>query len=250
VSSLRPILRKYGWSGRVGRTDMNIRSNTIVVSSILTVVALVSAMPTLLSGAPGVGLTSQFEVNFLEFTIDHHFSALRMTELAAGTDTTRNADVSPREGTSPTPGYSATTAKTDIDDLKSQARRENRTQREEILMAQKLLKQWYGITYEPHVRLENEAQLDILENSAPGAVFNQNFMTVLSRHHYTIIQQASACLVSADISHLHASLEGYCRNIVNSQISDIDTMRHLLCHRFHICDYQPLTDPQGSFTRP
>ncbi len=173
-----------------------------------------------------------------------------MTELAAGTNPTRNAAISPTEGTSPTPGYSATTAKTDIPDLKSLARRENRAQREEILAAQNMLKQWYGISYESQVLPENQPQLNILENSAPGATFDQDFMTVLSRHHYTIIQQASACLVSADLNHLHASLERYCRNIVNSQLSDIDEMRHLLCNRFHICDYQPLTDPQGSFTQP
>ena len=229
---------------------MSRPNQTFLLSSLLSVAVLAVAVPCLLSAAPGVGLTSQFEINFLEFTIDHHFSALRMTELAAGTDTTRNAAISPTEGTSPTPGYAATTAKTDIADLKSLARRENRTQREEILTAQNMLKQWYGIIYEPHVLPENQPQIDLLENSNPGGVFDVNFMTALSRHHYTIIQQASACLVSADLNHLHASLERYCRNIVNSQISDIDEMRHLLCNRFHICDYQPLTDPQGSFTKP
>jgi uncharacterized protein (DUF305 family) len=226
------------------------RNYIIFLSSLLSAAALVVAVPRFLSAAPGVGLTSQFEINFLEFTIDHHFSALRMTELAAGTDSTRNAAISPTEGTSPTPGYAATTAKADIADLKSLARRENRTQREEILMAQTLLKQWYGITYTPRVLPENQTQIDLLENSNPGGVFDVNFMTALSRHHYTIIQQASACLVSADLNHLHASLERYCRNIVNSQLSDTDEMRHILCNRFHICDYQPLTDPQGSFTQP
>ncbi len=218
------------------------------------VLALASAwlltMPPVLSAAPGVGLTAQFEINFLEYTINHHFSALRMTELAAGTDTSRIGDISPTEGTSPTPGFAATSAKADISDLKSLSRRENRTQREEILTAQKLLKQWYGISYQPSVLPENQTQINILENAAAGGDFDVHFMTALSRHHFTIIQQASACLASADLNHLHASLERYCRNIVNSQLSDIDEMRHILCNRFHVCDYQPLSDPEGNFTAP
>lgn len=229
---------------------MTRRTSAILISSFLIAATLAITAPKILTAAPGVGLTSQFEINFLEFTIDHHFSALRMTELAAGTDTSRNVAISPTDGTSPSPGFSPTTAKADIAELRSLSRRENRAQREEILTAQKLLKQWYGITYEPHVLPENQAQLDILENANPGGQFDQAFMTALSRHHFTIIQQASACLVSADLNHLHASLERYCQNIVNSQTSDIDEMRHILCSRFHICDYQPLTDPQGSFTQP
>lgn len=229
---------------------MKIHNRTFLISSVLTVVAFGAAIPALLSAAPGVGLTSQFEISFLEFTIDHHFSALRMTELAAGTDTVREETISPKEGTAPTPGYAATTPKADIPDLKSLARRENQTQREEILAAQKLLKQWYGITYEPRVSPETQPAIELLENSSAGGVFDVNFMTALSRHHYTIIQQASACLVSSDLNHLHDSLERYCRNIVNSQLSDIDEMRHILCNRFHICDYQPLKDPQGSFSQP
>lgn len=47
---------------------------------------------------PGRGLTAQFEINYLKFIIDHHYSALRITELAAGTDATRDAAISPSEG--------------------------------------------------------------------------------------------------------------------------------------------------------
>lgn len=46
----------------------------------------------------------------------------------------------------------------------------------------------------------------------------------------------------------HSSLERYCRDILNSQLPDIDEMRHLLCMHFHICDYQPLSGPKGNYT--
>lgn len=43
--------------------------------------------------APGQGLTARYEVAFMESTIDHHFAALRITELAVGTDLQRNAAI-------------------------------------------------------------------------------------------------------------------------------------------------------------
>lgn len=91
---------------------------------------------------PGRALTAQFEIDFLKFTIDHHFGALRMTELAAGTDTTREATISDaQEGTSPTPGFESSPPKVGDDRLRSMARMANRVQREEIMEAQGFLKQ-------------------------------------------------------------------------------------------------------------
>lgn len=86
----------------------------------------------------GRGLTAQFEKDYLTFIINHHYSALRMTELAAGTDLQRDAMVkNPQEGTSPTPDTSAAPAKASDDEIKSMARQENRVQREEIVTAQR-----------------------------------------------------------------------------------------------------------------
>jgi hypothetical protein len=65
-----------------------------------------------LADGPGRGATAHFEQHYLTFIIDHHYSALRMTELAAGTDPMRDAQVvAPQEGTSPTPRFAATPAK-------------------------------------------------------------------------------------------------------------------------------------------
>ena len=76
-----------------------------------------------LADEPGRGRTGPFEVRFLQFTIDHHFVALRITELAAGGDPVRSVVVSPEDKTSPTPGFSPSPAKATLDDLKSLARR-------------------------------------------------------------------------------------------------------------------------------
>lgn len=195
---------------------------------------------------PGRGYTSSFEVGYLEFIIDHHFAALRMTELAAGTDLTRVAAISPTEGTSPSPSTAAVSAKATLDEVKSMARRNNRMQREEILTAQSYLHDWYGIDYQPRVRSMNREQIALLEKAAAGASFDHLYMEVLSRHHFTALEPSSRCQVASEIS--HDALHRYCSGIVHSQINDIQDMRELLCKKFNVCDYQPTVGLKGRHT--
>lgn len=54
-------------------------------------VAWAAALPfSALADSPGHGLTARYEIEFMQMTIDHHFAAMRMTELAAGTDPQRH----------------------------------------------------------------------------------------------------------------------------------------------------------------
>ena len=203
---------------------------------------------------PGQGQTARFEVEFMQMAIDHHFAALRMTELAAGTDIQRDADINASEGTSPTPGFAATPAKSSQDDLKSMARRNNRMQREEIMTMQGFLRDWYGIQYMPRLRPENASQIALLERAQVGADFNQHFYKVFSRHHYTLMEPVNACMTGTDLA--HEELRKECRNMWHSQISDIDMMRMELKKHYGIVDYQPFRNmeplrgrngsPQGS----
>lgn len=192
---------------------------------------------------PGRGITAQFEIDYLKFIADHHFSALRLTELAAGTDLTRDAEISPNEGTSPSPNRPMTPAKATINDIKSLARMANRTQREEILTAQGFLRDWYGIEYQPHISSENNMRIQILEQATAGDQFNHYFLETFSRHHYAAMTRSLECQVAADPN--HKALQRYCRGIVNTQLNEIDAMRDLLCNRYQICDYQPLVGLKG-----
>lgn len=213
-----------------------------------------SVMPTITADGqlmgPGRGLTKHFEISFMEFTIDHHFSALRMTELAAGTDTQRNAGIWPNEGTSPTPGFPATSAKADLADLKSLARRNNRMQREEILMLQMFLRQWYGISYQPKLPASAQPMLEILESAKSGKDFDHAFLEVFSQHHADLLDDLNRCLTGAEL--LHPDLHRACNDMWHSQTSDIDEMRRELARHFKIVDYQPFKDPRGqhSSTQP
>lgn len=193
---------------------------------------------------PGRGLTAQFEKDYLTFIINHHYSALRMTELAAGTDPQRDAAVNnPQEGTSPTPDMAATPAKAGSEQIKSMAREANRVQREEIATAQRFLKQWYGMDSTPQLLPEGQQQIQLLEQKAAGPQFDQTFLEVFSSHHYRALAPSQDCQVKADIQ--HHSLQHYCEGIVQSQTRQINEMRKQLCNKFNVCDYQPTTGISG-----
>jgi uncharacterized protein (DUF305 family) len=192
----------------------------------------------------GRGLTAQFEKDYLTFIINHHYSALRMTELAAGTDLQRDAMVNnPQEGTSPTPDTSATPAKASDDEIKSMARQENRTQREEIATAQRFLKEWYGVDYMPQLSPDSQRGIQLLEQTSAGAQFNRKFLEVFSSHHYRALMPSQNCRVKADIQ--HGPLKHYCEGIVGNQTRQINDMRMQLCKKFNLCDYQPTMDIAG-----
>lgn len=208
------------------------------------VLSLAAVASTAYADAPGSGLTARFEVDFLRSIIDHHFSALRMTELAAGTDPARDPAVpGPNEGTSGTPGFGSTRPKSQMDELKSMSRRENRAQREEIQTAQRFLKQWYATDHEPALTPTGRRQIQLLEAARPGADFDHLFMETMSRHHYTAVTMATECLVASDLK--HSELHRYCAGIQHAQVNDIADLRNMLCERMHICDYQPLRGLKG-----
>ena len=68
-------------------TNESLRCTGLLGAALLTASVLLAAPAQ--AALPGTGRTAAFEKKYLTFIIDHHFSALRMTELAAGTDTVR-----------------------------------------------------------------------------------------------------------------------------------------------------------------
>ncbi len=189
---------------------------------------------------PGRGATAQFEKNYLVFIINHHYSALRMTELAAGTDPMRDSQVpAPQEGTSPTPGFGATPAKASDDEIRSMARMGNREQREEIARAQRMLREWYGIQYQPQLSADGRRMIAMLEATPAGAQFNQVFLRSFSNHHLSALAPSLHCTVKSDIN--HDGLRRYCENIVIVQKNGINDMREMLCKKHSDCGFVPMT---------
>lgn len=216
---------------------MKTLRSTLRVAAAGIAAAFAAATTAVHADAPGAGLTARYEVEFMQFAIDHHFSALRITELAAGTDLQRNAGISPNEGTSPTPGFAATPAKATLGHIKSLARRNNRMQREEIMALQGFLRDWYSIDYEPRVRADAQVLIDVLEHAQPGAAFDHAFLEVFSRHHYALLEPVNGCMTGTDLH--HEDLRKECRQYWHGQVADIDMMRHELKKHFGIADYQP-----------
>lgn len=226
---------------------MKHRLNKTSHLTVCAVLALsIAAVARAHADQPGKGLAGHFEVNYLKETIDHHFSALRITELAAGTDTTRNAQIASDEGTAPTPDFGATDAKSNADEIKSMARQANRAQREEIMRAQGFLQDWYGINYQPRLSEVNRARIQILEEASPGNQFDHLFLEVFSRHHFVIAVRSLEAITSSDLK--HEALRNYARAIVEAQQIEINGMRDILCRMFNLCDYQPYVGIKGKHT--
>jgi hypothetical protein len=81
---------------------MRNSTHKLATAGIIAGLATACLLQTARADEPGRGLTARYEVGYLKFIADHHLSALRMTELAVGTDLTRDPAISPDEGTSPT----------------------------------------------------------------------------------------------------------------------------------------------------
>jgi uncharacterized protein (DUF305 family) len=100
-----------------------------------------------------------------------------------------------------------------------------------------------GITYEPRLTDDALEAIAHLEEAEAGKAFDIEVMEIFSRHHFTIVQPTTECLVASELRHY--KLRRLCRGFVENQIADIDEMRHLLCEKYGICDYQPLEGMEG-----
>lgn len=190
---------------------------------------------------PGQRKTARFEKNYLTFIIDHHYSALRMTELAAGSDRVRDpAIVNPDEGTTPTPGYAESIPKASAEEIRSMSRQANRGQREEIAKAQRMLREWYGTTHVPKLAPSGMQMIQMLERVPAGRQFDEQFLRVFSSHHFAALSPSIECQVKSDLS--HDGLRRYCDNIVTMQKNSINDMREMLCKQFRDCDFIPVAN--------
>lgn len=226
---------------KLGRLQAWDQSRKLAGKALLGLGILAATVGIAHADGPGRGSTAQFEKNYLVFIIDHHYSALRMTELAAGTDTTRDTKVvNPQEGTSPTPGFGATPAKASDEEIRSMARMENRVQREEIAHAQRMLREWYRIQHNPELSVHARRMIAMLETAQTGAQFNQVFLRSMSNHHLSALAPSIHCTVKSDIR--HDGLGRYCENIVIVQKNGINDMREMLCKKYSDCGFVPIAE--------
>jgi uncharacterized protein (DUF305 family) len=216
------------------------KTQTIVLAVVCSGALLASVFPTptVTADYPGQGDTALVEQRFLHAIIDHHYSALRMTELAAGTQLHSPASaIDPHDQTHPSPGFPPTQARATSIAVKSLARKNNRGQREEILTAQRLLLDFYGQTHVPQLSPQALGMIHRLENIPAGPAFDEAFLRAFSVHHYEALKLVVDCLAGADLT--HGSLRRYCRGILEAQVLGIESMRQMLCTEYGDCGFVP-----------
>lgn len=180
------------------------------------------------------GETGAFEVDYLTFILDHHWSGLRATELAAGSlpDATPGANVPPT--VNPYPGsplsFPPAAGKGTNEVVLDVATMSNMAQRMEIFTGQGFLQDWYGITTTLELPPSGAELIATLDAAAPGDPFDIAFLVNFSMHHIMALQRSLECVERAG----HAELVDYCQTIVNAQTMDVQRMRAELASEYGI----------------
>jgi uncharacterized protein (DUF305 family) len=149
---------------------------------------------------------AKYEIKFLTDMIDHHMMAVHMAMMC------EESAVHPQ--------------------LKDLCTRIRTTQMMEIEMMQGWLKSWYGIDYEPSIKMTGEMQKLM---SMTGAEFEIDFLKMMIRHHFMAVMEGMKCEDNA----YHTELKQLCQNIVTTQSAEIETMRNWLCQWYSVCNYGP-----------
>lgn len=148
---------------------------------------------------------SRFEISFLQEMIDHHYAAVKMSELCAGR-----------------------TVHPELQELCDQIKA---AQTEEIAQMQSWLLDWYGITYEPELDRKTQRQLDELA-AMTGEEFEIAYMTMMIGHHSMAVMMALDCLKEA----YHAEMLNMCAKMLGDQGNEIALMRIWLEQWYGITD--------------
>ena len=149
---------------------------------------------------------AHYEVKFMTDMIDHHAMAIMMAESCL------------EEAVHP--------------ELRSLCQQIIAAQTEEIEEMQSWLQDWYGISYEPEVKMTGQMKRLM---SMSGAMFEIEFMQMMIRHHAKAVKEGEHCLDKA----YHPELKQLCQNIIVSQTAEIRQMQAWLCQWYSICNWGP-----------
>lgn len=224
-------------SGYVQAAPGKLRVWAFAAASMFCLTGLVPA------GAQAVPMTQppafRDEVSYLTFTVDHHYSALRMTELAAGTATVGSSS---NYAGSPNV-FPSTPAKATDPVALNVAVMANMGQRQEIIEAQGFLQSYYGISYTPSLEPYLAPPVAFVDQAVAGDPFNIAFLEAFSGHHATLIPSSQECTAAA----AHAAVQAYCAGIVASQTRQIGELRGELATAYGITSisYETVPLPAG-----
>jgi len=144
--------------------------------------------------------TQEFEIKFMERTIEHHLLGIEMAELCV------------EKATDPPPAGDATlvdTCQTIIAD-----------QSAEVEQLQTWLRDWYGIEFQPKLPGGTLNQLEMLA----GEDFDVAVSEMFIEHHLRQIKLSTRCLLRAE----HRELQQFCQHTIDVQSADIVTFETIL----------------------
>ena len=147
----------------------------------------------------------RFEIRFLTEMIDHHYGAVKLSELCAGR--TVHAELQEM-----------------CDSIKT-----NQTQ--EIEMMRSWLREWYGQDHAPELDRRTQKQIEYL-SSRTGAEFEKAFMAIMIRHHSMAAHMAVDCLNEA----YHPEMLNMCAMMLGMQGDEIAQLRIWLQQWYGIND--------------
>lgn len=147
----------------------------------------------------------RFEMSFLEEMIDHHYVAVKMSELCDG--------------------------RTAHPDLQSMCENIRTAQTAEIATMRSWLQTWYGIDHEPQIDKNAAKQIADL-SQLTGTAFEQAYMIMMIEHHSMAAMMAIDCLNQA----YHPEMLNMCAMMLASQSDEIVTMRLWLQQWYGITD--------------
>ena len=144
--------------------------------------------------------TQQFEIRFMEFTIEHHLMGVEMAELCM------------EKTTPPPPEGDATLVERCAVIAEDQA--------QEAQMLQDWLRDWYGVEFEPKM---SSGQLNKLIK-AEGEEFDIEVAGMFIEHHLRQIKESQKCLERA----FHEELLDLCQHMIAEQSANIIVFRDIL----------------------
>jgi len=147
----------------------------------------------------------RFEIRFLEMMIDHHYGAVKMSELCPG--------------------------RTVHPELLAMCEMIKTAQLAEIQQMQTWLQTWYGVTHEPMLDRKSEKQIEYLA-TLTGAAFEKAYMSIMIEHHSMAAMMAVDCLNEA----YHPEMLNMCAMMLATQGDEIAQMRIWLQQWYGIND--------------
>jgi uncharacterized protein (DUF305 family) len=149
---------------------------------------------------------AHYEVKFMTDMIDHHMMAVMMSQHCL--------------------------EKAVHTELRAMCQNIIETQTAEINLMQSWLQSWYGISYEPEMKMTGEMKRMM---SMSAEMFEIEFMQMMIRHHFKAIKEAQQCQRRA----YHPELIQLCQKIEATQTQEIQTMQTWLCSWYSICNWGP-----------